>query len=152
MQINGGGNTMLREHNQSACSAPKSRPWKFLTFEKYCLVSMVLSEGQVFSPNKIMICNVCHQKKCESLKGAGSSDVTSIVQQFGVFWIDTVVPMNIRKEHCTFLWLEKQLSNCDSNYGYAYAKFLHFQETILPGLMAFTYLGALLSETRNTYQ
>ncbi len=34
MQINGGWNTMLRELNQSACSAPKSHPRKFRTFEK----------------------------------------------------------------------------------------------------------------------
>ncbi len=93
-----------------------------------------------FYPNKSLICNFCHQKTCESFRGAFPKLANygckfrcyqhTVVQQFGVFWIHTVVPTNIRKEHCKFLGLEKQLSNCDSNYGYA-KKFLHFQETIV---------------------
>ncbi len=44
---------MLRELNQSACPAPKSRPWKFRTFEKLLPREQVLSEGQIFTRNFI---------------------------------------------------------------------------------------------------
>ncbi len=45
---------MLREHNQSACSAPKSRPQKFWTFEKVLPREQGLSEGQIFTRNFIL--------------------------------------------------------------------------------------------------
>ncbi len=41
---------MLRELNQSACTAPKSRPQKFQTFEKVLPHEQGLSEGQNFYP------------------------------------------------------------------------------------------------------
>ncbi len=44
---------MLRELNQSACSAPKSRPGKFQTFEKVLPREQGLSEGQIFTQNFI---------------------------------------------------------------------------------------------------
>ncbi len=44
---------MLRELNQSACSAPKSLPRKFWTFEKVLPREQGLSEGQIFTLNFI---------------------------------------------------------------------------------------------------
>ncbi len=44
---------MLNELNQSACSAPKSRPRKFRTFEKVLPREQVLSEGHIFTQNFI---------------------------------------------------------------------------------------------------
>ncbi len=42
---------MLRELNQWACSAPKPRPWKFMTFEKVLPCKQGHSEGQIFTRN-----------------------------------------------------------------------------------------------------
>ncbi len=53
MWIYGGWNTMLRELNQSACSAPKSHRWKFQTFEKVLPREQGLSEGQICTQNFI---------------------------------------------------------------------------------------------------
>ncbi len=44
---------MLRELNQSACSAPKSRTRKFQNFEKVLPCEQGLSEGQIFTRNFI---------------------------------------------------------------------------------------------------
>ncbi len=44
---------MLRELNQSACSAPKSRPRKFWIFEKVLPCKQGLSEEQIFTQNFI---------------------------------------------------------------------------------------------------
>ncbi len=46
---------MLHELNQSARSAPKSRPRKFRTFEKVLPREQGLSEGQIFTQNFIYI-------------------------------------------------------------------------------------------------